>query len=259
MSEITTDTRNDLADTRWILAETHRALQDARQQLRQMDESTNDARSWLSLVEGVQQGRVTSMDRESQGEAFRSFAAACEEAGEAGLGVDRRISRAVANLKAAVVMVDGLQPGSPREEIDTGRLRRQLISLQEDLETTRPVMRHVSERLGTEADHARQALPRPGRDRVGFEVTSVSGSLLTAYSEGRHVDQELRRAQSVTIQASRGADLISQAEHDPVAASHTDRVLILSDGRVVDEIWQPTRESVLDAMMALSAHPEVHG
>lgn len=215
MSEITTDTTmSDLADTRWILAETHRALQDARQQLRQMDKSTNDARSWLSLVEWVQQGQITSMDRESQGEALRSFAAACEDAGEAGLGVDRRISRAVANLKAAVVMVDGLHPGSTREEIDTGRLRRQLISLQEDLETTRPVMQRASERLGTEADRARQSLPRPGRDRVGFEVTSVSGSLLTASSEGRHVDQDLVRAQSVTTQGSRGADLISQAARE---------------------------------------------
>ncbi|OLT21268.1 hypothetical protein BJF81_15485 [Ornithinimicrobium sp. CNJ-824] len=76
MSEITRDTRSDLADTRWIPGETHRALQDARQQLRQMDKSTNDARSWLSLAEGVQQDRVKSMDRESQGEALRSFAGA---------------------------------------------------------------------------------------------------------------------------------------------------------------------------------------
>lgn len=211
MSEITTDTGSDLTDTRWILAEAHRALQDARQQLRQMDKSTNDARSWLSLVEGVQQDRVKSMDRESWGEALRSFAGACEEAGESGLGVNRRISRAVANLKAAVVMVDGLHPGSTREEIDTGRLRRQLVSLQEDLETTRPVMQRASERLGAEADRVRQTLPRPGRDRVGVEVTSVSGSLLTAYSEGRYVDQELDRAQNVTTQASRHADLISQA------------------------------------------------
>lgn len=154
------------------------------------------------------------MGRASQGETLRSFAAACQEAGEAGLGVDRRISRAVANLKAAVVMVDGLHPGSTREEIDTGRLRRQLISLQEDLETTRPLMQRLSERLGTQAGRARQSLPRPGRDRVGFEVTSVSGSLLTAYSEGRYVDQELARGQSVTTQASRGADLIAQAARE---------------------------------------------
>lgn len=52
---------------------------------------------------------------------------------------------------------------------------------------------------------------------------------------------------------------IVMVTHDPVAASHTDRVLILSDGRVVDEVWQPTRESVLDAMMALSARTGTQG
>lgn len=214
MSEITTDTMSDLADTRWILEETHRALQDARQRLRQMDRSMNDARSWLSLIEGVQQDGVTSMDRESQGEALRSFAAACEQAAEAGLDVDRRISRAVANLKAAVVMVDGLHPGSTREEIDTGRLRRQLISLQEDLESTRPVIQRASERLRTEADRARQSLSPPGRDRTGLDPTVVCGSLLAANSDGRYVDQELDRAQTVTTQASRGADAISQAARE---------------------------------------------
>lgn len=214
MSEITTETISDLADTRWILEETHRALQDARQQLRQMDESMKEARSWLSLIEGVQRDRVTSIDRESQGETRRSFAAACEEAGGAGPGVDRRISRAVANLKAAVVMVDGLHPGSTREEIDTGRLRRQLISMQEDLETTRPVMQRVSERLRAEADRARQSLPRPGRDRTGLDPTPVSGSLLAAYTDGRCVDQELARVQTVTTQASRGVDVIAQAARD---------------------------------------------
>lgn len=45
MSEIAQDPTRDLADTRWILAETRRALQDARQRLRQMDVSMDDARS----------------------------------------------------------------------------------------------------------------------------------------------------------------------------------------------------------------------
>lgn len=174
----------------------------------------NDARDRLSVVEGVQQGRVTSLDRQGQDETLRSFAAACEEAGGAGLGVDRRVSRAVANLKAAVVMVNGLHPGSTREEIDIGRLRRQLVSLQDDLETTRPLMQRVTERLGAQADRARQSLPRPGRDRSGLDPTLVSGSLLTAYAEGRHVDHELGRAQSATAQASRGADVISLAARD---------------------------------------------
>src|SRR4029077_18746743 len=36
--------------------------------------------------------------------------------------------------------------------------------------------------------------------------------------------------------------------HDPVAAAYNDRVVFLADGRVVDELRDPTRESVLDVM-----------
>ncbi len=36
--------------------------------------------------------------------------------------------------------------------------------------------------------------------------------------------------------------------HDPVAASYADRVLFLADGRVVDEMHEPTAERVLDRM-----------
>ena len=41
--------------------------------------------------------------------------------------------------------------------------------------------------------------------------------------------------------------------HDPVAAAYTDRVLFLADGRVVDELRDPTREQVLDTMARLAA------
>jgi putative ABC transport system ATP-binding protein len=41
--------------------------------------------------------------------------------------------------------------------------------------------------------------------------------------------------------------------HDPVAASHTDRVVFLADGRVVDEMREPTAERILDRMAELSA------
>ena len=41
--------------------------------------------------------------------------------------------------------------------------------------------------------------------------------------------------------------------HDPVAAAWTDRVLFLADGRVVDELRDPTREQVLDQMARMSA------
>ncbi|MFE4252175.1 ABC transporter ATP-binding protein [Streptomyces sp. NPDC056910] len=36
--------------------------------------------------------------------------------------------------------------------------------------------------------------------------------------------------------------------HDPVAAAYADRVIFLADGRVVDEVYAPTADSVLDRM-----------
>jgi putative ABC transport system ATP-binding protein len=44
---------------------------------------------------------------------------------------------------------------------------------------------------------------------------------------------------------------IVMVTHDPVAASHADRVVFLADGRIVDEQTSPTSESVLDAMKRL--------
>ncbi|MFF2807231.1 ABC transporter ATP-binding protein [Streptomyces sp. NPDC058000] len=37
--------------------------------------------------------------------------------------------------------------------------------------------------------------------------------------------------------------------HDPVAAAHADRVVFLADGRVVDELHEPTSGAVLDRML----------
>jgi putative ABC transport system ATP-binding protein len=39
--------------------------------------------------------------------------------------------------------------------------------------------------------------------------------------------------------------------HDPVAASHADRVLFLADGRIVDELTAPSADRVLDRLKAL--------
>ena len=41
--------------------------------------------------------------------------------------------------------------------------------------------------------------------------------------------------------------------HDPVAASYTDRVVFLADGRIVDELRNPDREGVLEVMARMSA------
>jgi putative ABC transport system ATP-binding protein len=39
--------------------------------------------------------------------------------------------------------------------------------------------------------------------------------------------------------------------HDPSAASYADRVIFLADGAVVDELYEPTAETVLDTMKRL--------
>ncbi|MEV6670374.1 ABC transporter ATP-binding protein [Streptomyces sp. NPDC051162] len=41
--------------------------------------------------------------------------------------------------------------------------------------------------------------------------------------------------------------------HDPVAASYADRVVFLADGRLVDEMREPTAEAVLDRMKRFEA------
>jgi putative ABC transport system ATP-binding protein len=41
--------------------------------------------------------------------------------------------------------------------------------------------------------------------------------------------------------------------HDPVAASYASRVLFLADGRIVEELMGPTRDSVLDVMRRLGS------
>jgi putative ABC transport system ATP-binding protein len=46
---------------------------------------------------------------------------------------------------------------------------------------------------------------------------------------------------------------IVMVTHDPVAAAYADRVIFLADGKVVDEIDNPTAELVLDRMKSLGS------
>ncbi len=45
---------------------------------------------------------------------------------------------------------------------------------------------------------------------------------------------------------------IVMVTHDPVAASYSDRVVFLADGRITDQLFDPTPDSVLDHMRRLS-------
>jgi putative ABC transport system ATP-binding protein len=47
---------------------------------------------------------------------------------------------------------------------------------------------------------------------------------------------------------------IVMVTHDPVAASHTDRVVFLVDGQIVDELRQPSSDLVLERMKRLDRH-----
>ena len=47
---------------------------------------------------------------------------------------------------------------------------------------------------------------------------------------------------------------IVMVTHDPIAASYTDRVVFLSDGKIVDELREPTAEAVLEKMRSASTH-----
>ena len=44
---------------------------------------------------------------------------------------------------------------------------------------------------------------------------------------------------------------IVMVTHDPVAAAYADRIIFLADGRIVDEMVEPTAERVLDRMKSL--------
>ncbi len=41
--------------------------------------------------------------------------------------------------------------------------------------------------------------------------------------------------------------------HDPVAAGYADRVVFLADGRIVEELHDPTPDAVLDRMRLFDA------
>jgi putative ABC transport system ATP-binding protein len=58
-------------------------------------------------------------------------------------------------------------------------------------------------------------------------------------------------AEILELHAPRRDDLgqtIVMVTHDPVAASYADHILFLADGRIVDEMTDPTAESVIDRM-----------
>jgi putative ABC transport system ATP-binding protein len=66
-----------------------------------------------------------------------------------------------------------------------------------------------------------------------------------------HSGEELLRFLQYAVRELR--QTVVMVTHDPTAACHADRVLFLADGRVVDEMHEPTTDAVLDSMKHLGA------
>jgi putative ABC transport system ATP-binding protein len=109
------------------------------------------------------------------------------------------------------------------------------------------------------------------RDRLGHRPNELSGGQQQRVAAARALMSrpEIVFADEPTgnLDSTSGAEVLSllrrsvdehhqtivMVTHDPVAAAYTDRVVFLADGQVVDELRQPTRESVLEEMGKLTA------
>jgi putative ABC transport system ATP-binding protein len=104
------------------------------------------------------------------------------------------------------------------------------------------------------------------RDRLGHRPSELSGGQQQRVAVGRALagQPQIIFADEPTgnLDSRAGAEILDfmrravselgqtivMVTHDPGAASYADRVVFLADGRIVDEIADPTAEVVLDRM-----------
>lgn len=109
------------------------------------------------------------------------------------------------------------------------------------------------------------------RERLGHRPSQLSGgqqqrvacarALVTQpdiiFADEPTGNLDSRSGEEVLSFLRRSVDRLGQTivmvTHDPVAAGFTDRVVFLADGRVVDEMREPTSERALDRMKAFDA------
>jgi ABC-type glutathione transport system ATPase component len=118
--------------------------------------------------------------------------------------------------------------------------------------------------MAVHTDATTQARSRPGRGRLGHRPAELSGGqqqraavarALAARPQIVYADEptgnlDSRAGTEILAFLRQAARELGQAivmvTHDPVAASYADRVVFLDDGRIVDELTEPTPERVLD-------------
>ena len=110
---------------------------------------------------------------------------------------------------------------------------------------------------------------RIGRDRLNHRPSELSGGQQQRVAAARALvsKPEIIFADEPTgnLDSKAGGELLAfmrravdafnqtivMVTHDPVAASYADRIVFLADGRVVDEMLDPTAERAIDHMKLL--------
>ena len=133
----------------------------------------------------------------------------------------------------------------------------------------------VAREISAELNEARVALEayaeqpddRSALHRFAAHVHLARGALRLAEVYGGALLAEEMEHVARYVDSHSGAEMLSllrrsvdefgqtivMVTHDPVAAAVTDRVVFLADGKVVDEMGHPTRETVLGKMQELTA------
>jgi len=113
--------------------------------------------------------------------------------------------------------------------------------------------------LGDRLDHKPNQLSGGQQQRVAVARALVSRPTIVFADEPTgNLDSHSGAEVLSLLRASvdNHGQTIVMVTHDPVAAAYTDRVVFLADGRVVDEMRDPSRDSVLEVMARMTAAVE---
>lgn len=137
----------ELSEARGVLAQVARVLPRARWELSRMRLDVLDAEVRLRSLgdRGTQRG--PGADTVTRGEALRGVVLSCRSAAAAGGRVERRLAEAVAGIRAAGVLVDGMATVDTQGELDQIRVRRQLTTLATDVEATQALLARTARAL----------------------------------------------------------------------------------------------------------------
>jgi putative ABC transport system ATP-binding protein len=108
--------------------------------------------------------------------------------------------------------------------------------------------------LGARLDHRPAELSGGQQQRVAVARALVSKPEVVFGDEPTGALDSRTGAELLGFLRSAVDDLgqtVVMVTHDPVAAAYADRVVFLADGRVVDELQEPTRDTVLETMKRL--------